>query len=293
MKARSAADRAFEIVIGIFFLLFSLTILYPFWNIILTSFSTPETLNYLGFRLWMNEWSIRAYRFAVSEYGNAITGYANSFLRVILGTLTTVIMTILFAFPLSKRDLPGRTFITLYLIITMFFSGGIIPLYLLIRRLGLMDSRLALILPVMTNAFYVIVMRNFLMTIDLAYEESAMMDGASYLQVLTRIIIPLSKPIIAVLILWSAVFHWNEWFHALLFVKSRDKWVIQFIMRRMLARINIVVFEMQEFEAEIHLMPKEAVQAAVTVLTIGPIILVYPFIQKYFAKGVFVGSVKG
>ena len=293
MAARSAADRAFEIVIGVFFILFSLTILYPFWNIILTSFSTPDTLNYLGFRLWMNEWSTKAYRFAVSTYGNALTGYANSTLRVILGTLTTVIMTILFAYPLSKRDLPGRTLITLYVIITMFFSGGIIPLYLLIRRLGLMDSRLALILPVMTNAFYVIVMRNFLMTIDLAYEESAMMDGASYLQVLTRIIIPLSKPIIAVLILWSAVFHWNEWFHALLFVKSRDKWVIQFIMRRMLARINIVVFEMQEFEAEIHLMPKEAVQAAVTVLTIGPIILVYPFIQKYFAKGVFVGSVKG
>ncbi len=293
MAARTAVDRAFEIVIGFFFILFSLTILYPFWNIILTSFSTPDTLNYLGFRLWMNEWSTKAYRFAVSTYGNALTGYANSTLRVILGTLTTVIMTILFAFPLSKRDLPGRTFITLYLIITMFFSGGIIPLYLLIRRLGLMDSRLSLILPVMTNAFYVIVMRNFLMTIDQAYEESAMMDGASYLQVLTRIIIPLSKPIIAVLILWSAVFHWNEWFHALLFVKGRDKWVIQFILRRMLAHIGLVQGEMEEFEAEIALMPKEAVQAAVTVLTIGPIILVYPFIQKYFAKGVFVGSVKG
>ena len=293
MRARSAADRAFEIVIALFFILFSLTILYPFWNIILTSFSTPATLNYLGFRLWMNEWSTRAYRFAVSEYGNALTGYANSILRVILGTTLTVIMTLLFAFPLSKRDLPGRTFITLYLIITMFFSGGIIPLYLLIRRLGLMDNRFALILPVMTNAFYVVIMRNFLMTIDEAYEESAMMDGAGYLQVLTRIIIPLSKPIIAVLILWSAVFHWNEWFHALLFIKSRGKWVIQFILRRMLAHIGLVMGEMEEFEVEIHMMPKEAVKAAVTVLTIGPIILVYPFIQKYFAKGVFVGSVKG
>ena len=293
MLARSAADRAFEIVIGVFFILFSLTILYPFWNIFLTSFSTPDTLNYLGFRLWMNEWSTRAYRFAVSEYGNALTGYANSILRVILGTTLTVIMTLLFAFPLSKRDLPGRTFITLYLIITMFFSGGIIPLYLLIRRLGLMDNRFALILPVMTNAFYVVIMRNFLMTIDEAYEESAMMDGAGYLQVLTRIIIPLSKPIIAVLILWSAVFHWNEWFHALLFIKSRGKWVIQFILRRMLAHIGLVMGEMEEFEVEIHMMPKEAVKAAVTVLTIGPIILVYPFIQKYFAKGVFVGSVKG
>ena len=293
MRAKSASEKAFEIALGIFFVVFCLSIIYPFWNLILTSFSTPDSLSFLGFRLWISEWSVASYKFAVSEYGNAPVGYANSIFRVAVGSTVTIVMTMLFAFPLSKRDLPGRTVITLYILITMFFSGGIIPLYLLVRRLGLMNSRLALILPAMTNGFYIILTRNFLMTLDVAYEESAMMDGAGYVQVMTRIIIPLSKPIIAVLLLWSAVFHWNEWFHAILFIKARSKWVLQFILRRMLENMHAVKAEMLTYEEDINMMPSEAVQAAVTVLTIGPIILVYPFIQKYFVKGVFVGSLKG
>ena len=120
-----------------------------------------------------------------------------------------------------------------------------------------------------------------------------MLEGANYLQVLTRIVVPLSRPIIAVIFLWAAVYHWNEWFHALLFSRSRDRQVLQYILRRMLQDVNSVRMEMASFEDEIHLLPLQSVQSAITVLTIGPIILIYPFIQRHFIKGIFVGSLKG
>ena len=262
-------------------LLFCFTIVYPFWRVVLTSFAGPEELVHLGFKVWNDNWSTYAYQYSVSSYGNVRVGYLNSILRVVLGTVLTLACTMLMAYPLSKRDLPGRTLLTLYVVITLFFGGGLIPLYVLVRKLGLMDTRLALVLPVMANGFYIVIMRNFLMTLDLAYEEAALIDGANYLQVLVRIIVPLSAPVIAVVVLWASVQHWNEWH------------VLQFLLRRMLEDMSAVRLEMATFEEEVDLLPLPSVRAAVTVLTIGPIILLYPFIQRHMVKGIFIGSLKG
>ena len=293
LRPRSIADRTLGAGIVVFFVCFCVTIVYPFWNIVLTSFSTPGSVNHLGFRVWMAEWTLRPYRYSLSAYGNIVVGYANSVLRVFAGTALTIAMTFLFAYPLSKRDLPGRSAITMYIVITMFFSGGLIPLYLLVRKLGLMDTRLSLILPLVANGFYIIIMRNFLMTIDAAYEESAMIDGAGYPTIATRIVLPLSKAVTATIALWTAVAHWNEWFFAMLFIDGRDKWVLQYILRRMLNDLQMVRRDMVAWDERVELLPTVAVRSAMTVLTIGPIILVYPFLQRFFIKGVFVGSLKG
>ena len=178
----------------------------------------------------------------------------------------------------------------------MFFSGGIIPDYLLVKNLGLLDTRWALILPSAVNVFYIIIMRNYFMTIDKGIEESAVMDGANYFTILTKIILPLSKPVIATIALWAAVFHWNEWFHALVYIQDDAKTVLQMIVREMLTAMDLS----QSADAgaiggggsnENLLLSN--VRAATVMISIGPIVLVYPFVQKYFIKGIMIGSLKG
>ena len=184
---------------------------------------------------------------------------------------------------------------TVVVLITLFFSGGFITLYLVVRGVGLLNSRWALILPTMANGFYILIMRNFLMNIDDAYEEAALMDGANYVQILTRVMLPLSKPVLAVIALWAAVLHWNEWFHALLFINDESKLVLQLILRRMMFLLTSdELFDMLDWaDQQGIILPTKALRAAVMLLTIGPIVLAYPFLQRYFVKGIFVGGLKG
>jgi len=279
----------------LFLFLFCLTVLLPFWQTILLSLSTEEEATSLGFRLWTRVWTLGSYKYAFSSYGAVGTAYLNSVFRTVLGTALVVLFTLLGAYPLSKKDLPGRSFFTVVLLISMFFSGGLIPTYLLIRSLGLLNTRLVLILPGMTSAYYIIIARNFLMTLDRAYEEVAFIDGAGYARILLTIVVPLSTPVIATIALWAGVGHWNAWFDALIYISSESKIVLQLLIRRMLQAMDNFVMEgmLKYQQQEQTRIPTAGVRAAVTILTIGPIILLYPFLQKYFVKGVMVGSLKG
>lgn len=291
---RTVGGVIFDTANALFMLCVGITFVYPFWITILTSFAGHRQSMSLGFHLWIDEWHTTAYRFAFSRFGNITVAYTNTIYRTVVGSALMVACTMLGAYPLAKRNLPGRTIITIFYLITMFFGGGLIPTYLLIRRLGLLNTRTVYVLPVMANAFYIIIMRNFIMTLDTAYEEAALVDGATYLQILVRIIAPLSKPIIATIALWGAVFHWNSWFDALIYVSDPNKLVLQIFLRRLMNEVVEMTENMERFAGLTEeAMPSYAVQAAVTILTIGPIILVYPFIQKYFIKGIFIGSLKG
>lgn len=295
LSRKTAGGVVFDAANLVFLSVFSATILYPFWSTLLLSFSPVDEATSMGFRIWVHHWTTTAYKFALSRYGNVSTGYVNSVLRTGIGTPLAVLATMLAAYPLSKRNLPGRTFLTLYVLITMFFTGGLIPTYLVIRSYGLIDNRLVLILPLAVSGFNVVIMRNFLMTIDRAYEDSAFIDGANYLQILMRIVMPLSKPVLATIALWVAVAHWNAWFDALIYINDERKLVLQLILRRMVQQMT---FEQQAqlerfMVLEQEELPTEAVKAAVVMLTIGPIVLFYPFLQKYFVKGVLLGSLKG
>ncbi len=287
---------------GLFFLL-SLTFIYPFWTIIMQSFSAAEDIYRLGFHLFPRRFSTEAWVYAVEEERVGLA-YFNTIFRVVAGTAWAVFVTFTGAYALSKRDLPGRRVLTTIYVLTLFFNGGLIPTFLLVRGLGLINTRLILTIAmgsatvIGVNVFYVIIARNFLMTIDQAMEDSAVIDGASYWQVLWRIVTPLSKPAIAVIALFSAVAHWNGWFDAMVYSRSRDLRVLQLMIRDLIADLRVAVLQdwweqMRLAGIDIEPFPPEAVQAATIVITIGPIIFIYPFIQKYFAKGVMLGSLKG
>ncbi|CAM4176272.1 carbohydrate ABC transporter permease [Lederbergia lenta] len=285
----------FELILTICFIIFSIMVLYPFWQTLVLSFSDPKQASGLGMSLWPERWIPDAYQF-VFGYGSIMKAYINTIIRTVSGTFLIVAFTMLAAYPLSKKDLPYRNTITIFFLIAMFFSGGIIPDYLLVKNLGLIDTRWALILPTAVNVFYIIIMRNYFMTIDKGIEESAVMDGASYFTILTKIILPLSKPVIATIALWAAVFHWNEWFHALVYIQDDAKTVLQMIVRDMMTAMDLS----QSSDAgaiggsgsnENLLLSN--VRAATVMISIGPIVLVYPFVQKYFIKGIMIGSLKG
>ncbi|MCU6711877.1 carbohydrate ABC transporter permease [Paenibacillus sp. J5C_2022] len=286
----------FEMVLMAGFVVFSILVLYPFWQTFVLSFSDPIGVSSLGLNLWPEQWITDAYRF-VFGYGDIMQAYVNTIIRTLAGTLLIVGFTVLAAYPLSKRELPYRNTITIFFLIAMFFSGGIIPDYLLVKNLGLLDTRWALILPSAVNVFYIIIMRNYFMTIDKGIEESAVVDGASYFTILTKIIMPLSKPVLATIALWAAVYHWNEWFHAMVYIQDSSKTVLQIIVRDMLTALDLS----QSANAgaigggggATENLLLSNVRASTVIISIGPIVMVYPYVQKYFIKGIMIGSLKG
>ncbi|NLC67319.1 MAG: carbohydrate ABC transporter permease [Clostridiaceae bacterium] len=291
-KKKTKID-GFDVINNIILILFAVVVFYPFWDLLLTSFSNPVETTSLGLHLWISEWRIDSYQYALSD---PVVGYAyiNTILRTVIGTILAIIMTIMAPYPLSKRLLPGRSIITIYFLITMFFSGGLIPFYLLIRSLKLINSFWVMVIPSMLSVYNVVILRNYMMNIDKTLEESAFMDGAGYITTLVNIVIPVSKPVIATIILWTAVGHWNEWFHAMIFIRDEKKTVLQVIFRRMLLFLKTESEQLMELSLEKERQIIGAtVRAAITMITIGPIILVYPFLQKYFIKGIMVGSLKG
>ena len=294
---QSFGGRLFDAVNHVGFFLLCITFIYPFWTILVTAFEPIDGVYRLGLHIWPKEFRTESWIYIFSRERVGLA-YYNTLFRVVIGTLFILLVTFTGAYALSKRDLPGRGVITFLYVLTLFFSGGLVPTYLLIREIGLINSRWALILPVGINAFYIVIARNFLMTIDQAMEDSAVIDGASYWKVLIRIIVPLARPAIAVIALWAAVQHWNAWFDALIYTPKKELRVLQLLVRDMITLLRTDILdrftnEMGAQNVEIPRIPTEAVKAATIIITIGPIILVYPFIQKYFVRGVMLGSVKG
>ena len=293
----TASGVSFDIANYAFFMLLSLTFIYPFWTIFTQSFTPIDEVHRMGLHLWPGEIDTDAWKYVFDEHPVA-PAYFNTIFRVVFGVLTTLLVTFTAAYALSKPTLPWRKSLTLVYTLTLFFSGGIIPLFLLIRGLGLFNTRAVLIMVPAINVFWIVLARNYLMTIDQAMEDSAVIDGATYWTVLVRIITPLAKPVIAVVALFSAVQHWNSWFDALIYAPHPRLTVLQMLVYRMLTEVRSDWFieyqdMMREAGIEVELFAAEAVQAATIVITIGPIILVYPFLQRFFVKGVMLGSLKG
>jgi len=293
IKRKSIGSIVFDIFNYMFMIIFAFTIVYPFWNMFLLSFRDTQEAISLGFHFWNKNWYTTSYEY-IFENSKILVAYRNTIIRTITGTFLTIFISIMGAYSLSKKNLPGRNIITIYYLIPMFFGGGLIPTYMLIRSLGLMNSLWALILPGIVSSFNLIMMRNFIMTIDKEMEESAFIDGASYIMILWKIIMPLSKPVIATITLWTAVYHWNAWFDALIYIRDEKKIVLQLLLRRMIQMTSIdmqtMLDRLMEQSLKVH---TSSVIAATTIITIGPIIMIYPFLQRYFVKGIMVGSLKG
>ncbi|MCY4484285.1 MAG: carbohydrate ABC transporter permease [Spirochaetaceae bacterium] len=292
LKRRTLEDVIVDAVVWIVMIGFSISVIYPFWTMLIDSFSTPENVYSLGFRLWPRPATIEAYRDVLSKDTVGIA-YYNTVLRTVAGTLVTLFVSFSAAYALARRTLPLNKTITLLMIFTMFFSGGLIATYLWMGQIGLHNNRLALILPPAASAYYIIIMRNFFRAIPPELEESAFMDGASAYTVLLRIIVPVSMPVVATIALWSAVFHWDSWFDALLYTPKREQLVLQLMLRRILIEhqaSNLFDLSVDELESSFVV---ETIKAATLYIAIGPIILLYPFLQRYFVKGIMTGSLKG
>ena len=291
LSPRGAEDYLIDGATWLVMIAFSVSVVYPFWKIFLDSISTPLEVYRIGLKLWPHATTLDAYGSVFSRNTIGIA-YLNTVLRTVAGTSLTLLVSFCAAYALSKRFLPGNRIITLLMIFTMFFSGGLIATYLWMKELGLHNNRLALILPPAASAYYIIIMRNFFRAIPPDLEESAVMDGASVYRILFAIVVPVSLPVVATIGLWSIVFHWNSWFDALIYNSQPRLLVLQLMLRRILIENQATTLFEMELESEATFV-EETIIAATLFVSIGPVILVYPFIQRYFVKGIMTGSLKG
>ncbi|MCL2702848.1 MAG: carbohydrate ABC transporter permease [Defluviitaleaceae bacterium] len=287
----------YTVLIYIIVSLVALFTLLPFLLVLAGSFTAQHEL-VRGIRLWPREFSLDGYRLIFENSNSILTGYRISIIVTVIGTLLSLYLTASLAYVTSIPTLKLRNIISFFIYFTMLFSGGLVPWYILIvRYLGLRDTLWALILPMLINPFFVMLMRTYFRGIPDSLRESGLIDGASEFKILIRIILPVSTPIIATITLFYMLTYWNDWFHALFFIDSRHLVPLQFNLYRIVDNINFLasLTALQESStgASYSMPPAQLIQMATVILTIGPIIFVYPFLQKHFVKGIIIGAIKG
>ena len=292
---QSKSDVIFETVVVILLGLLTLTILYPLYFVVIASFSDAKAV--IGGRVIFLPTDVTLENYAECfKNDDLMLGYKNSFLLLIIGTAIYLFLTILCAYPLSRRDLWGRNAIMMYCTIPMFFSGGLIPTYLLVTKtLGLGNSWWAVIMVGGVSTYNMIIMRTFFMSsIPFELQEAAEIDGCTPLRTLVSIILPLSIPVICVIGLYYGVGIWNSYFTALIYLNDKNKWPLQLFLRQILVNADLSAVDGGDSsDMARRAMRAETIKYAICVLASIPMLVIYPFIQRYFVKGVMIGSVKG
>ncbi len=288
-KKVSIGERSFTLFNNTFLILLALICIVPFLNIIATSFASTQEVVAKKFILFPTTFSLDAYRYILST-PTIFRALAVSIGVTGVGTIVSMCATSLMAYGLSRKYLFCRGFVNFLVVFSMLFSGGMIPTFLVVRSLGLVNSYWAMILPVAVNAMNMIIMRNFFQALPDSLEESAKMDGCTDFGVFFKIMLPLALPSIATISLFYAVTYWNTYMTAILYINDSSKWPIQILLRQ----IVIVSSGMQAESSAVDVIPPaQTVKMAVIVIATVPMLIVYPFVQKYFVKGALVGSVKG
>lgn len=282
-------DKA-QIIIGIVMGIWALMILFPFYNAILASISTQREFSRNPLMLFPQEVTFSAYSYLMKAT-SLMTGYRNTLLFLALGVPFSMLITVSTAYALSRPSFPGKKIYVFLVLFTMYFSGGMVPIYLLMKEMKLTNSLVGIVLLYGGNTFYAILIRNFFQSIPHEIEESAKIDGASEMLTFFRIILPLSVPILMTVILFLAVDRWNEWFNVMLMVRDSNKWTLQVILR------NIVYTTLDDMASRVVSVQKTyyslSLKMAAIVLTMAPVMVFYPFTQRFFIKGIMIGSVKG
>ena len=288
----SAGYRIFSSFNVLFMLVLTFVTIYPVLHVLFASFSNGnELLAHSGILLWPIKFSISAY-FNVFRDPMIVNGYANTLFILVVGVSINVLLTCLGAYFFSREGVMWKTPLFLFVLFTMFFNGGVIPFYLTVQGIRMDDSIWALIIPSAINTFNLIILRTGFRSVPISLEESARLDGAGHLRIMFQIILPLCMPIIAVILLYYAVEKWNSWFHAMMFIKTRSKSPLQLVLRGILLSNDNTAMTTGTSAADQEGVG-EAVKYAVIVVATAPILILYPFLQKYFVKGVLVGAVKG
>lgn len=289
MKRFSVSNALITLVVG----LGAIATAFPFYQTLVQSLSTISDMRAGGVMIWPRSIDFSSYQY-IFHQGKVVNGLLISVIVTVSGTLLSLAVTTAGAYALSKSSMPGRNIIFTGIILTMFFSGGLIPFYLTIQGLHLQNNLLVMILPVAVNAFNLILMRNFFGSVNPSLEESAKIDGANDLTILIRIIVPVSLPIMATMALFYAVDRWNEWWLPMLFINDISLHPMQLVLRDAITNLSQVLSNSMgaQMAAQTRNVYSESVKSAMIIVSAVPILMIYPFIQKYFNAGIMIGSVK-
>lgn len=290
----SAEDRVLYSIVNAFLVVFMILVAYPLVYVLSSSLSSGEAVSAGRVLLWPVDFSLRGYE-AVFNHRNILTGYRNTLLYTVVGTMFNIAVTMICAYPLSRRDMQWKRFYMILFVITMYFSGGLIPTYMVINNLGLINSFWVMVIPGLMGVYNMIVARTFIMsTIPLEVLESAQIDGCSDVHYFFRIVLPLSKAIIAVMGLFYGVGHWNAYFNAMIYLSEPKRYPLQLILRQILVLNQVNYNDMMDPELiAANIGMADLLKFSLIVVATLPILAIYPFAQKYFIKGIMVGSLKG
>ncbi|GIO89708.1 carbohydrate ABC transporter permease [Paenibacillus lactis] len=290
-------DRVMQVVIYILLALLAFVTFYPFWNGLVISLNSGSDTALGGVTFWPRDFTLENYEIVFQDK-RLLNGFGISVARTVIGTISSILVTSIFAYGMTKRELIGRKYYMVMCIITMYFGGGLIPTFMLVRSLGLMDSFWVFIIPSLVSVWNMIIFRTFFQGLPNGLEESAKIDGAGNWGIYFRIILPLSGPVIATLSLFTAVAHWNEWFLPSIYITKEELLPIQTILRQIL-NSNIMSEQMSQLDSSsaaalsrMQSVTTKSLSMATMIVATLPIIMVYPFVQKHFVKGVLVGSLK-
>lgn len=289
----TAGDRIFYRVNAILLTLLTLSVLYPIIYVLANSFSSPAAVSSGKVYLWPLDPSVEGYR-RVLENPNILSGFLNSVFYTVVGTAINLAMTMVAAYPMARKDLPLRSFFSVLFAFTMLFGGGMIPNYILIMKLGMLNTRWALLLPGALSVYNMIIARTAMQSLPDELLEAAYIDGCSDARYFVRIVLPLSGATIAVLALYYAVGHWNSYFSAFMYLSDRSKYPLQIVLREILIMGQIAESDITDLDSAERIQGlSQLLKYALIVISSAPMMLIYPFVQKYFVKGVMIGSLKG
>ena len=296
IRKNSTADMVYIVITEVILWFMLVIILIPLVYIVSSSFSSPEAVGNGWVYLWPVDFSLKGYA-AVFTTEKVWIGFRNSIFYTVVGTFINIVVTMLAAYPLSRRDLKGRGVVTVIFTFTMLFSGGMIPTYLLVRDLRMINTVWAMLIPGAMSVYNVIIARTYIQSyIPFDLYESASLDGCTDDRYLISVVLPLAKPIIAVLVLWYAVGHWNQYFNAMIYLRDSNLLPLQIVLRNFLIvedmnDSSLATMSMEEYMDKLYL--KNLYQYSLIVIASAPVMMLYPFIQKHFVKGIMLGSLKG
>ena len=287
-------ERISKIFFYIIVAVFALICLFPFTLMVTSSFMNEKEILTEGFKLIPDEWSFSAYEFLFRTPKKLIDAYGVTILTAVVGTLMGLLCMSMAGYVLCRKDFRYRNQISFFIYFTTLFSGGLIPSYLLmVNGLHLKDSIWAMILPAIMSPWSIFLMRNFMKSVPDSLYESASIDGAGDFRIFWQIFLPLAKPALATVGLFLVLGYWNQWYGAMLYIESPEKYPLQYFLQKIINQANITLLIQQGITINTQDMPSESIKMATAVVATGPIILVYPFVQKYFVSGMTVGAVKG
>ena len=293
--SRGLSDRTSDIILVVITALVLFIVAYPLYYVLIASFSNPYDVYAGKTFLLPSQPTLDGYK-AVFADPNILTGYGNSIKYTVIGTIFSVTLLYITAYPLAQKDLPGRKFISLFFIITMYFGGGLVPTYLIVKQTGLINNMWALFLPGGVGVGNMIIVRNYFQN-SIPHEliEASEIDGCSKLRTFLRIVIPLSMPIMAVMVVFSMVAYWNDWFTALIYLTGAEKAPLPLVLRNVLIRSSVSAAQASTISggyAELNKVT-EMIKFSSIIVAAAPMLIIYPFVQKYFEKGFMAGAVKG